>query len=223
MDVQYFRPRRPGPEVQLENVVAERIPDLFGGGAHPMWTAGSVPIGAGRPDLVVVSYRPEVLALADLEMPNAHVLAYLRAAGSARLGTLTDRMRRPRQTLIRCVNGLVELDIVSRDAEILSLSPQWREILPEVVTIEVKVTDWRRAVDQAARNCIFAHRSFVAVPEAVAERVRREPVFARLGIGVLSVTDDNDVCVRRRGRRHRPSVWAYYYRLASLVAIHQGG
>lgn len=218
MDVTYFRPQRPGPETELENAVAGRIGDLFPLGDRPTWTAGSLPIGAGMPDLVVVSCQPEVFALANVEMPSAEILAYLRAVNRARLNTIAERVTQPRRVIVRCLEDLVEVEAVSESLGTFSMNDAWRDILPEIVTIEAKVKNWRDAVTQAARNRVFAHRSFVALPARVASRVRSEPVFQQLGLGLLSVGDEFQVRISRRGRRHRPRVWTYYYRLAAILA-----
>jgi len=207
MDVAYFRPQRSGPEAVVENAVVNQIQNLFPSEGCFLWTAGSPPIGAGMPDLVVVSCEPQVFVLAQVEIPTAHILAYLRAVGCARLETIIERVGMPQETIIRCLNDLVKVEAVSRGKNTYSLLPIWREILPEIVTIEVKVTDWKRAVKQAARNRIFAHRSFVALPDHV-------------GIGLLSVADDHAVSVLRRSRRCKPRVWMYYYEIASLAARH---
>lgn len=223
MDVKYFRTRRLGPEAVIENAVANRVTDLFQSGDHPLWTAGSLPIGAGMPDLVIVSWDPQVFALAHVEMPTAHILAYLRTVSRASLNTISNRMARPRELILRCLNGLVEVEAVSSNSDIFSLSPIWREILPEIITIEAKVANWQKAVEQASRNRIFAHKSFVALPERVAQRVRSEPIFSQLGIGLLAVNDAHEVDIMRRPRRHQPRVWTYYYQLAFLVANHLTG
>lgn len=179
-----------------------------------------MPIGAGRPDLVVVSYEPKVVALAELDELNPDILVYLRGVRRARLETIADRLDSPRQRIARRLDRLAELDVVGRESEAFWLLPRWRRILPEVVSIEVKVRDWGRAVQQAARNRIFAHRSFVAVPDWVAQRVWTEPVFAELGIGLLAVSNRGEVTVAREARSDKPIVWMYYYKLASLAAIH---
>lgn len=220
MDIAYFRPRRPGPEAVIENAVAGQIQNLFASETYTLWAAGSPPIGAGMPDLVVVSCEPQVSALAQVEIPTTHILAYLRAVGCARLETIIKRMYMPQETTIRCMNDLVEVEAVSKVHGTYSLLPIWRQILPEIVTIEVKVTNWKRAVEQAARNNIFAHRSFVALPDYVARRVRLEPIFKQLGIGLLSVGDDHMVRILRRSRCRKPRVWKYYYEIAFLVASH---
>ena len=121
-------------------------------------------------------------------------------------------------SLSRRLYKLVEAEAVVSLSNSFSLMPVWRRILPEIVTIEIKVANWRRAVEQAARNRIFAHMSFVALPERVSQRVRAEPIFRTLGIGLISVADDGDAAIIRRPRHKRPAVWTYYYQLASILA-----
>lgn len=220
MSVTYFRPQRSGPEAVIEDAVANQIPNLFPSENHSLWAAGSLPIGAGMPDLVVVSCKPQVFALAQVEIPTIHILAYLRTVGSASLGTIIDRTGMSKNTAVCYLNSLIEVEAVLRDNGAYSLLPTWREILPEVITIEVKVKKWKRAVEQAARNHIFAHRSFVALPDYVAQRVRLEPILRLLGIGLLSISDDYAVRILRRSRHRKPRVWKYYYEIASLVARH---
>jgi hypothetical protein len=223
MAVTFFRPRKPGPEIAVEDAVVDRLNVLFPPEGRALWTAGSVPIGAGRPDLVVVSCTPKVYALAQMEMSPAQILGYLRVVGRARLETIVERVGHHEDAVVRCLEGLREVEAIRGDSDVYHLSPEWRDILPEIVTIEAKVTDWRRAVSQAGRNRVFAHRSFVALPETVAKRVRRDPIFPKLGLGILGVGDDNDVRVVRQARRRRPCVWTYYYQLACIVANNPKG
>ncbi|HUX09828.1 MAG TPA: hypothetical protein VMW51_04245, partial [Terriglobia bacterium] len=74
--VTQFRARRHGPEALIQDIVACQIPELFCPSPHS-WAAASVPLGAGIPDLVVVSYNPQVFALANIELSDAQILAYL--------------------------------------------------------------------------------------------------------------------------------------------------
>jgi len=215
MQIRYFRPRKPGPESRLQDAVAERIPSLF---PETCWAAGSVPVGAGMPDLVVVRCEPRVFALANVPLPTAQILAYLRAVGSARVSTIASRVGQPEPVIIRCLDGLVEVQAVAAEASAYRLSPEWREILPEIATVEVKVANWKKALEQADRNSIFAHRSFVALPHSTALRVKREEAFQKTGVGLLAVGDDNEVQVIRRAVRRSPRVWSYYYQLAFFAA-----
>jgi|SRR5882724_1004914 len=211
-----FRPRREGPEAVIQDLVAERIPNLFCPRRYS-WTAASVPLGAGIPDLVVVSYYPEVFALASVEQSDSQILAYLRAVGKASLDTIAAGMGTSTKKMRSRLSSLITVEAIKESSNLFFLSSLWRRILPEVITIEVKVSNWQRAIKQAARNRIFTHYSFVALPENIALRIRTESVFSKLGIGLISVSDTTAVVIKRPCRRN-PTVWIYYYRLASLLA-----
>ena len=215
--VTQFRPRRQGPEVIMQDIVAGHVPGLFNRDLHS-WTAASVPLGAGIPDLVVVSYQPQVFALSNADLTAAQILAYLRAVGKARLETIAGRIGdSPKKMSIR-LSALIDAEAIRTSENTFSLSPLWRQILPEIITIEVKISNWQRAIEQAARNRIFAHLSYVALPQKVAERVRTETLIRDLGIGLISVSDEANAIVIKKPRRTRPTVWTYYYRIASLLA-----
>lgn len=223
MHLTHFRPRKKGPEMALENAVARNIPTFISDSHRPLWAAGSVPVGAGIPDIVVVVCEPQVFALAQVEIPNAHVLAYLRAVRRARLDTIAARMGQSSEVIVRSLHGLIEIDVITQCQDTYSLVPHWRDILPEIVTIEAKVSNWQRALDQAARNRIFAHKSYIALPERIAKRVCGDEAFRQLGIGILGITEDHQVSIIRKSRRQNPKVWSYYYHLANVVAFHEEG
>lgn len=212
-----FRPRRQGPEALIEDIVAGQIPKLFRPSPHS-WIAASLRLGAGIPDLVVASYHPQVFALANVKLIDAQILAYLRGVGKARLETIAERMGASPKKLNCSLSSLVDAEAIEASSNTYSLSLLWKEILPEIITIEVKVSNWQRAIEQAARNRIFAHVSFVALPEKIAQRVRTEPLLCTLGIGLISVSEDANAAVIKKPRRRSPTVWTYYYRLASILA-----
>ena len=106
--VNYFRPRREGPEAVIEDSVAAQLHTLFEDGGRDCWTAGSVPLGAGMPDLMIVAYKRLALALAGADLSDAHILGYLRAVGSARLDTIAERMRVTQKSASRRLYRLVE-------------------------------------------------------------------------------------------------------------------
>lgn len=221
MDVTHFRQRRNGPERNLEDAVIPRIGELFSRSGLPQWVGGAVPIGAGLPDLVSVWCEPHVVSLADFATTDGTILAYLRAVRHARLATIADRVRLSLRTVQNALRDLLEIDaVLVRQTDLFSLSPSWREVLPQIITIEAKVSDWKRAVQQAARNRLFAHKSFVALPNDVAMRVQFECVFSQLGLGIIAVTDAGDCQILKRAPRHNTSVWCYYFQLASITAKH---
>lgn len=215
--VTQFRPRRNGPEALMQDIVVGHVPGLFNP-KRDSWTAASLPLGAGIPDLLVVSYCPQVFALSNVNLSDAQILAYLRVVGKARLETIAERVGASPKKMSTRLSGLVDAQAIMTTANTFSITPLWRQILPEIITIEVKISNWQRAIEQAARNRIFAHLSFVALPDKVAERIRTEALIRDLGIGLISVSEDAVATVIRKPRRMRPTVWTYYYRLASILA-----
>lgn len=218
MNIDYFRPRKQGPESEMEDIVARQIGNLFDSDKDCYWAAASPSIGAGIPDLIAVSCEPQVFVLEKADMSSSEILAYLRAVGCVHKKTIIERLPMPTNTLLRCLDELVEMKTISNNRDIYSINPIWRKILPEIVSIEVKVKNWKHAIVQAARNYIFSHRAFVALPEPLAKRVRHETSFKQYGIGLLSVNDNGDVKLMRRPKHHNPLAWKYYYDIALLVA-----
>ena len=175
------------------------------------------------PDLLVTWYDPRVRDLAPADPLSTVILGYLRLAGRARLETISQRIGQTNDRVSHCLKALTNARIVSQDGTLFSVRQQWRRILSQVVSIEAKVTDWQKAAAQAARNRIFAHRSFVALPRATALRVRKEAPFRKLGLGLLSVDANDGVAIVRNAPLRQPRVWAYYYQIALVVAQYSGG
>jgi hypothetical protein len=218
-EVVQFRARRAGPELTIQDAVADAIPTFFSTKDESIWAAASLPIGAGMPDLIAASYSPHIFALREISNSNPHVLAYLRAFGKVRAETIAERTGVPRRKLDRQLSDLFDAAVLhAPTACTFRLRPEWRGILSEIIAIEVKVSDWQRAIRQAARNRVFCTQSYVALPAAVANRVRKDHAFVQLGLGLLSISENNAVTTLRKAVRRKPLVWAYYYRVALALA-----
>jgi hypothetical protein len=184
------------------------------------WMAASASIGAGRPDLVIVSFDPAVFALAA-EGPSAtSILAYLFSISAARAQTIALRLRASEPSITRSLRSLANSGAVDETDGRFSLSPSWRQILPEIIAIEIKVSDWQRAIQQAARNRVLAHRSFIALPPKPARRALSDARVSSFGLGVISVNDTGSVTILKPSRRSKPRVPSYYFDIARLIAVH---
>jgi len=171
------------------------------------WLAGSLPLGAGQPDIVAVNYQETIGTVDKLGRESVELLAYLRAVRQARLETVTERLQLSFDVAESTVDCLCEAGALDCSQGVLTLTSSWRELLPEVVAIEFKVSDWRRALTQATRNLLFAHRSFIALPPAVATRVRSSSAFGLQGVGIISVPEDRPSTIIRRARSGAPRSW----------------
>ena len=219
-EITHFRRRRLGKETKLEDAIIRCIPQFFRSYKYKFWAGGSVPLGAGFPDIVIVTYKPEVFELSRMNNSNIHILAYLRSTSKARIETISKHIGFAESVIGECLEELIEAKAVKKTSSFFTITRDWRRVLPEIIAIETKVTNWRRAITQAGRNRIFSNRSLVALPEKVAQRVKREPALKQLGLGLVSVSEKRDISVIRRGKCTQPSVWSYYYQLAFYVASH---
>lgn len=218
MNITYFRPRKPGPEVNLEDSVVRWLPQYVRSNDYQVWAGCSVPIGAGVPDIVAATYRPELANLTESRTPMIHILAYLRSVGRARLGTISKRMGLSNRRTAEFLEDMIQMNAINSKHGLFKVTATWRVILPEIVTVEAKVADWRRGMAQARRNLIFSNQSLLALPKRIAERVKSHSILHQCGIGLLAVGEDNEVSVIRRCRSTRSLVWSYYYQLASYIA-----
>ena len=111
--VTFFRPRRGGPECEIEDRVIHHLPVLFCS-AHPAWMAGSVPLGAGLPDLIVATYQALVAGLAEAGAVETNILAYLRVVSRAKPDTIATRLRLSPKIAEHCVRRLLEAKVITK-------------------------------------------------------------------------------------------------------------
>ena len=217
MDISFFRPRIPGPEIILEDAVTNNIEQLAPTTDLPYWIACSPRIGAGMPDVVLACYEPQVHLLSEKGFSQIQLLAFLRAVKSVQLSMIMSHFKYSEKLLTTYLDELIDINVVERCNDSFCLSSLWRNIIPTIITVEVKVNDWRKAISQAARNRLFSHQSYVAFPKRLADRIKGNPIFTNRGIGLLSIEDDF-VCEEISAKPTQPQIWEYYYKVAILLA-----
>lgn len=217
MDISFFRSRIPGPEIVLEDVVTNNIEEFTPTDGLPSWIACSPRIGAGMPDVLFAYYNPEVYALTGREFSHTQLLAFLRAMRGAQLDSILIHLKYSEKNLRRYLEELINVNVIEQYDSNYYLTKTWLNIIPTIVTVEIKVQDWRRAVSQASRNKIFSNQSYVALPKAVSDRVKNDPTFVDHGIGLLSIENES-VHKEIEAAQTQPQIWEYYYRLALLLA-----
>ena len=217
-EIRYFRPRRLGPELAIEDAVVSQLDELFPCENYEQWKASSLTIGAGEPDIIVAACDPDVFALTDLDASSStRILAYLRTVRCAGSEMVSARINIDHSQVDETLRELVDAKAVGKINNAFQLSPKWKNILPDIVSIEAKVSKWKSAVRQAVRNTIFSHRSYIALPSVIALRIQDQPIIRMHGIGIISVSDDHASCIRQPIAKS-PKIWRYYYQLAHTLA-----
>lgn len=213
----YYRSRNGGAEELLEDTIIHNIHDLVPS-KGPLWIGGSLKIGGGQPDLTVVNYDERVYDLGRHDLLDPLILSYLHGVRSASVATISRRINRSMAGLINRINALVETGIIQESSGQYALEKRWRDVLADVITIEAKVANWKKAVSQAARNRLFSSGSYVALPIDLASRIQDTEVFRTLGIGLIAVGGFDKIRVLLKSRSFNRKVWKYYYTIASHIA-----
>jgi hypothetical protein len=182
-------PRKPRPavgvpihETRLTNAAANAAGDLLPGSAS-LLVLHEVPIGIGRPDLVVLRVDVTRLAwrrVAGLRLSGYHEAVVLGALRSGRLGELG--LSRPYAR--RLERSLVDrgwLDLASDDP-----------VVSDSLVLEAKISDWRRALLQLSQVRWAAQQAALVVPDRLADRIP-DIALTRQGMGVLGVDDSDEI------------------------------
>ena len=169
----------------------------------------------GRPDLVVGpcladywdSTRRDVIGAALSVPALAMVMSLLRPRAPRSLDYLQSSSGLTPNVCRASLNRLVSVEVVHevrRNAYALADDIPSSQV--ELWAFEVKLYDLRRASYQAVRNRLFAHRSFIVLPEHVALRnVERLERLKRFDVGVIAVDMAGQRTVEiLRARKRKP-------------------
>lgn len=213
---------RSGPEAKLQRAVESQLEIIFPSQRRQKWITRTIPIGAGHPDIVIVTFTRKLDKFGNVGTLAPRIAGYLRTVSRAKAETISANIGQSRSKTVAGLKLLVAARVTSVRHGVYRLRSPWRHPA-DIVTIEVKAQNWRRAIAQASRNQVFAQRSFVALPKNIANRIKSDQLFRILGIGIIAVSPLQKVSVVRRSRSRSPRVWVYYYTLIFKAAKQSNG
>lgn len=156
----------------------------------------------GMPDIVFAQFDAaavEVRARGPLspvfcERADVSVLLALEESSFQSTNDLADRTHLTLSTVGARLRRLEAIGAVARE------NGRWRRLaafssrLASATAVELKLADWRKALDQAARYRAFAGRSLVVLNEERAQAARRHrDVFSFNGIGLSALSPWGEV------------------------------
>ncbi len=59
----------------------------------------------------------------------------------------------------------------------------------KITCVEVKIKDWKNAIDQASKNNLFCDNSFIAIPKENSHNVDKD-LLEKLNIGLISISEN---------------------------------
>lgn len=97
-------------------------------------------------------------------------------------------------TAIKRVRELVYLGYLESTQQKYRQKIKYKPIVDKIIAIEVKLTNWKRALIQAFKYTIFANQSYVAMDADYVHRAKANmDEFQKYNIGLLSITDRGEI------------------------------
>jgi len=156
----------------------------------------------GIPDIVFARFDPNAVAArsegalagAFCERAEVAVLLALHESEAQTIADIAQRAQLSTSTVGARLRKLAAQDVVCHAGR------GWRRLAPfacrlaDATAVELKLADWRKALDQAARYRAFAERALVVVDEQRANAARvHADVFAFNGIGLAALSPWGEV------------------------------
>lgn len=148
-----------------------------------------VNVGFGIADIVVVEHTPCQYHQQSL---TKHDIAIYKLAEKHRYCIVSDIAKTTRlnkQQIDSSLSKLGELGyVVWRDQNTIELAKKYENTIRDVVAVEAKLKDWRRALNQAYRYKWFASRSYVLLDDAhLKPAIKNLTSFQEMGVGLMSL------------------------------------
>jgi hypothetical protein len=203
-------------ESEMTEPVEALVRLLTPGRVRPDHVLREMPAGQGVVDLLAVDFDDDVLSrrvragLGPIELPlRIEVLAHLRSDRFLSLERLARRVgSNPRALTRSTLRPLAEIGAIELEPKRARATGAWIPVAKRLTAIELKLSKWRDAAQQADNAAWAADRSWVVLDvRRAGAAVRHRDYFAELGIGLAVVDVVGRLRVVERPRRARCVPW----------------
>lgn len=183
--------------------------------------------GFGRPDVLlygtpIARAASDVKSLAEL---NPRLAPLLSTAVSKKVQSLSTLALASGSSVIsarRIAGELASIDRLKMNDnsnQTFKIRPILKPPFPQVVAIEAKLRDWRRALMQAYRYLQFSTESWVLLDHArAASAIKEHALFKSCGIGLASFTATGELHIHVYAVNHKWAGGALAWRTQALLA-----
>ncbi|MGH2959755.1 MAG: hypothetical protein ACRDKE_09125 [Solirubrobacterales bacterium] len=203
-------------EVDMTWAVLGSMDELWSPRKQPDWISAEVPTASSVADLAVIKFDASAIErrlaehAAPVELPLR--VKTLDALAHRRINQLSTLARtvgsNPRALTRSTIRPLEELGWIRLEGDRVELSRDWQSVGTEVMTVEMKISDWRGALVQARSQALSADRVWVVLPEK-SDRVVASalPEFRAEGIGLAFLRPDGTIRLIAAARKQSPIRW----------------
>jgi len=187
-----MRQGRPGPELDLVDAALKA--GLLPPSQKPLAIFLEPKLPVGYPDIVAVEYCSVVPQISNspFSVTQLRLLHHLSARKAWALDDLYSRFAERRSNLARDIRFLEQLGLLSvKDDHLRPVGLERVFGVQQIVAIEAKIKDWKRAYWQASANTWFSSSSYVLLP-AKAATPQAINAFQASSLGLIIF--DGSVC-----------------------------
>ena len=131
----------------------------------------------------------------------------------ALLGTNTKQTNR----VINQIRSIPSVEV--RKDKSIKISFSGKPPFTPIISIEAKLSDWRRALLQACRYTQYSHESWVLLDTAnTSPAIKEISQFSRTGIGLASFSTDGQLFIHQQAKFREPSSEEKFWRAQSLIS-----
>lgn len=159
-----------------------------------------VQVGSVIPDLVYISLSPKKVDRGNVYLSelNCCILADLLENGPSDLDSISERLFCRSEKIESSLKLLQRYQIVVLKKEkYFSICKKTLKFNSQIVAVEAKLKNWKKAILQAKAYLQFAHISYVALPLELANRSKIIEQCKINGIGLIGVESQSSKSIYR--------------------------
>lgn len=206
-----FRKPKKGPEMHLIEQLINNISSIFGNDySYEVLVEAYAEIGI--PDLIVVVYDKEFLKntwdenRCNLNIIDIKILHHIWTVGNKGINfnEIVNILGYDRNVINKVINKLCKADLtICKNNRLVIANPENAFFVKKIITIEAKISNYKKAFEQAFININYSSHSYVLMPyENINQKVKSNLPKT---IGLLGQKDNSTVLTKKAKEEKIPS------------------
>jgi predicted transcriptional regulator len=167
--------------------------------------ADEISLGHGIADLVVSFYKNAIKRSLTLTLHDLNVLGVVKKNESTSISEITSSTRTSHERVRNSIRRLQLENLISNKDERIYSANRYVNYQKESFAIEVKLKNWRRALEQAYRYRSFAYHSYVFMDQKfISPALKNKGLFSQYNVGLASVSKAGEIEIHFKPNRGNP-------------------
>lgn len=145
------------------------------------------------PDIVVIHKKNTISNIRDtiLSVFDINILDIIKSKKQISLDWLLDLTKSSKNQVNNSISVLINENIISNKWDNIFSFTDYNTDISDCIAIEVKLKNWKRALNQAHRYKWFANESYVLLPESnIWPALKQIELFKRFNVWLLGYNED---------------------------------